>query len=87
MKGYYDSDPCACGTNKAAPDGFCHFCRGGAMRDEGYECNKLRWSEKGAQEALARSFKKITRGQRQECRIYYCEGCAAYHLTSQPERD
>ena len=86
MKGYYDCDPCACGSNKAAPDGYCFYCRGGAMRDKTYKCNKLRWSKKGAQEALAASFRKINRGQRQECRIYYCDGCAAWHLTSQPER-
>ena len=29
-----NSEPCACGNTTAAPDGYCHWCRGAEMRDE-----------------------------------------------------
>lgn len=85
---YYAADPCACGMNKAAPDGYCTYCRNQEMIDELQPCGKRRFDKLGAQSALAKIQACTTKQfmwKHQECRYYWCVRCQAYHLTSQEE--
>ncbi len=86
---YNDASPCACGVSKAAPDGYCFTCRRAAMEDD-WECTKKRFKNKrNAQIALTRILITAMKPQythKQECRIYFCDDCNAYHLTSSPLR-
>jgi len=86
---YYDCDPCACGTNKAGPDGYCFLCRDAEYQNDLPECGKYKYTKEDAQiavfQAQSKAFLK-DKHDRQECRWYYCVRCEAYHLTSKPKR-
>lgn len=51
------------------------------------KCNKRKFKDKiAAMFALSQCRARINKGNRQEKRIYFCEKCKAYHLTSKSYR-